>query len=175
MINYENEVVRLLLEICILLLKANRYEIEVKELNKICEKHFGIIKVSKLLSKKDFARYKCSSDDEWDNEAKEWKKIHLVYSLKEYQEVIQKINNKELAYIPEELLRGDFRDYPIRNKIIWGIGEKAITLIDKVEYHEECVRPRIAIGKKQFINYKKDKLEAEKLAQEIIKEYGNGK
>lgn len=184
MIQYYNEVVRLLLEICVLLLKAKREEIEVEELDEISKRHFNIIGAAEMLSKRGFVYNKMSKEAEWDNKAqmwvqkgwdvekKRWKVICLKYSLKEYQGVIKKINDGKLAYIPEELLRGDYRDLPIRGKFIWGIGTQAIALVDGVEYHEECAHPRTEVGKKRFVNYKRNKEEAEKLANEILEKYG---
>lgn len=73
---------------------------------------------------------------------------------------------------PKELLEGDFRDLKINNKVIWGIGPKAITLVDGVGYKEGYHHPRYPIGDKIFINYKKNPIEAKKLAKQILEKYG---
>ena len=139
----------------------------VDELNKISEQSFDIKGAAWLLMKKNFAY-----GTEWDNEAKRDTKLVLRYPIERYQEILKKIDDKKLAYIPEELIIGDYRDLPIRGKIIWGVGTRAIALVDGVEYHEECAHPRTEVGKKGFINYKKDRKAAEKLAKEILEKYG---
>ena len=166
-IEYYNEAVRLLLEICILLLKAKREEIMVDELNEVSFNAFGIKATAESLNKLGFG-----NTFEWNKETQKYAKIRLKYPIEMYEAVLEKIENKELAYIPEELFEKDFRDSIIRGKVIWGIGQKAICLVDKVEYHEECAHPRTAMGIKKFINYKRNKMEAEKLAKEILAEHG---
>lgn len=72
---------------------------------------------------------------------------------------------------PKELLEGDFRDLKIRDKVIWGIGPKAITLVDGVGYNEEYYYPRYSIGEKKFFNYKQKPAESKELAEEILDKY----
>ena len=165
MISYKNEAVRLLLEICILLLKAKRQEINVEELNKVSQENFGLERAAFLLEKKGFA-----VGLGFNEETKRPIDIKLIYPIEVYEKALKGLNN--LAYIPEEILHKDLRDLSIRDKAIWGIGEKAIVLVDGVGYDKECYHPRYPIGEKRFFNYKKNKKEAEKLAKEISAEYG---
>lgn len=165
MITYQNEAVRLLLEICILLLKAKRQEIEVEQLNKISQENFGLERVAFLLEKKGFA-----IGLGFNEKTKQPESIKLIYPIEVYEATINKLDS--LIYVPEEILYEDFRDFDIRDKVIWGIGEKAIVLVDDVGYDEECYHPRYPIGEKKFFNYEKNKKEAEKLASEIMDKYG---
>lgn len=166
MITYQNEAVRLLLEICILLLKARRQEIKVEELNKISKESFELKEVASLLEKKGLA-----VGLGFNKETKRPIRIKLVYPIEVYEATLKSLD--DLAYIPEKILNHDFRDLNIRDKVIWGIGEKAIVLVDGVGYDEECYRPRYSIGTKRFFNYKRNKKEAEKLASEIMEKYGD--
>lgn len=80
-----------------------------------------------------------------------------------------------ILLIKEKLLESDrkFYDLPIRNKKIWGIGEKAIVLVDDIIYDHDCEHPRGHRGKKEFFNFKNQREEALKLGREILEKYGD--
>lgn len=94
--------------------------------------------------------------------------------LANYLFSIEKKEKPSKGYIPpKELLEGDFRDLIVENKRIWGVGEKAIVLVDNVGYNHEYHHPRYSIGKKEFINYENEPERAKKIAEEILRKYGD--
>ena len=59
--------------------------------------------------------------------------------------------NKEIKRFVMNKYR--YRGAKIRGKQVWGIGDGAIVLVDKIVFNEECAHPRDYLGRKTFHNY----------------------
>lgn len=156
---FYNEELRLLLEICILLLKANRREISAKELDAISETHFKANNVSgrlalldKTLGLKESLAVPIVSIKEGGPQIDS---IQLKYSLWHYEKMLEEITKnkfvssmRETIWMPfykeaeakKEVVENSstYKGWKIRGKTIFGIGEKSICLIDetgKKDFH----------------------------------------
>lgn len=134
---------RLLLRICILLLKANRMEIDIKELNTICLNEFSIENVVEKLISKHLADLYIFKPV-----------VKLLYPQEFYEEMAHEMDTNEYVqsmrediWLPfyrqkeiEKEIKENKYDYlglEVRDKIISGIGDKCIVLISNNEksYH----------------------------------------
>lgn len=59
-------------------------------------------------------------------------------------------------FLSNKRIKNKILDKEIDGKRIWGIGKKAITLVDGITYDYSCEHPRVAIGSKDFHNFKKE-------------------
>lgn len=181
---FYNKELRLLLKICILLLKASRDTISVKELDLISENNFAITLVSKKLLKNNLAVIIGTS-------------IKLLYPMWVYEEMAHEIdtnkfvmklrwndeNNKEgiwLPYYRQEEIRNEIVQNPntykgvstSEDKIVYGISEKCIVLINnegEKSYHWFILPKYIALNPK----YKNTDGNGFELAKEILKLHGD--
>ena len=157
---FYNEELRLLLKICILLLKANRKIISAKELDSISEGHFKANRVSGRLSlldktlglKEPLAIGTCSIR----KNGLEFDTVELKYPLWYYEKMLEEINKNKfvsemrssdiwLPFYKEDEARKQvvenascYKGLKIRGKTIFGIGDKSICLIDedgKKDFH----------------------------------------
>ena len=168
--NYIEEL-RLLINICILLLKVKRTSIEVTELEKICLETFKIDKASEKLAGKNFGVIKDSV-------------FTVKFSLLYYEEVLKKIEkNKSFKRFVTQWVfenKGCYKGKKIRGLDIWGIGKSAITLgeVKCGDGYRDPGFPSIWCEKKEFHNFfqkinKKNSFDdGIEVAKEIIDEYG---
>jgi len=186
---FYNKELRLLLEICILLLKANRKIISAKELDSISEVHFKANRVSGRLSlldktlglKEPLAIGTCSIK----RNGIEFDSIELKYPLWYYEKMLEEINRNKfvsemrssdiwLPFYKEDEAKKQvvenascYKGLKIRQKTIFGIGSKSICLIDengKKDFHW-------FILPKHMIFQKNAHGDGFKLAKEIISEH----
>ena len=193
---FYNKELRLLLEICILLLKANRKTINGKELDSISKNHFNMDKVSGRLCLLDetlgLKQSLATGTVSVRENGLEFDSVTLNHPLWFYEEMVRemdynetvlktyrkedrKFDEKSLYYktaiIYKEITENKYRymNSKIRNKLICGIGPRAIVLKenkdDKPDFHNFFNDISLSAD-----NSTPDGLE---LAQEIIKEYGN--
>lgn len=193
---FYNEELRLLLEICILLLKANRKTINGKELDSISKNHFGIDKASGRLCLLDeslgLKQSLATGTVSVRENGLEFDSVTLNYPLWFYEEIIHEMDYNEIvlktyrkenrkfdekslyyktAIIYKEITENkyNYMNLKIRNKFICGIGPRAIVLKENKD------------DKPDFHNFFNDiSLSADnstpdglELAQEIIEEYGD--
>lgn len=59
-------------------------------------------------------------------------------------------------FLSDRRIKNRILDKEFNGKRIWGIGKKAITLVDGITYDYGCEHPRAAIGSKDFHNFKKE-------------------
>lgn len=176
---FYNEELRLLLKICILLLKANRQEIDAKELNTISLKEFKIENVvEKLISHHLADVFKSVikllyPQEFYEEMVREMDYNEIVFNT--YRKENRKFDEKSLYYktaiIYKEITENkyNYMNLKIRNKFICGIGPRAIVLKenkdDRPEFHNFFNDISLSAD-----NSTPDGLE---LAQEIIEEYGD--
>ena len=195
---FYNEELRLLLKICILLLKASRKTISADELNSICETHFNANNVAGRLCLLDenLGLKSPLAVGTFSLKKKEFTKVELKYSLSHYEEMVNEITHNSLAqemrwdnkedkpgiWVPyykeneakKELLENKFcfigKD--IDDKKILGIGDKSIALLNEhgeKEFHW-FILPKYVVLNKNYKNVYGDGFD---VAKAILRLHGN--
>lgn len=187
MLNY-NEELRLLLEICIMLLKANRKTISGKELDSICETHFKANRVAgrlSMLTDKLGLTETLAIPTVSVRNGLEFDKIELRYPIWVYEEMLKEmLHNKERKSYGNMIVPGvlSYKEFEARKHIIEekfeyigkningkkiaGIGKHAIKLDD--DFHNYL--PEDMFLRKEMVTAGCDGCE---IALAIIKKYGD--